>query len=110
MTTPATIPTDFPPDDLCSESAALRVLNLATSRRDWLRSKLPSRPAGTAMIYRGNDVLALFRQLQADPSILAPVAQVPSCPKFGTSAPMDGSPRQNRAVAVGHQAQPLVTR
>ena len=108
MTTQSTIP-EFALQDLCSESAALRILNLATSRRDWLRSKLTGTPAGSAMIYKGNDVLALFRQLQADPSLLAAPRAVPA--SLQHSGPTDaGTPRPNRAVAVGHTTTPLVTR
>ena len=93
MTTQSTIP-EFALQDLCSESAALRILNLATSRRDWLRSKLTGTPAGSAMIYKGNDVLALFRQLQADPSLLSPPAAARPIPSgLQHSGPTDaGTP------------------
>ena len=60
------IPTELLPD-LCSESAALRLLNLPTTKRDWLRDRLTGSPAGGAMIYKASDVLALGQELRSAP-------------------------------------------
>jgi hypothetical protein len=71
MNEPPPTPESLLPD-VCSESAALRVLNLPTSRRDWLRERLAGQPCGNGTIYAATAVLNLGRQLAADPSILNP--------------------------------------
>ena len=64
---------EFLQPDVCSESAALRILDLPTSKRDWLRSKLASTECGNSRIYCGTDILNLATELRATP----PPAQRP---------------------------------
>jgi hypothetical protein len=83
------IPDNLLPD-LCSESAALRLLNLPTTKRDWLRDRLTGSPAGGAMIYKASDVLALGQELRSVP-IQTP-RKAPSGLQHSKPSPIRGGP------------------
>ena len=49
--------------DACTESAALRILDMPASRRGELRNLLPSVPSGTGRLYQKTAVQALASDL-----------------------------------------------
>ena len=72
-----------------SESEALRLLNLPTSRRDWLRNQLPSVPMSNGNIYAKEEVTRLADRLETvrrDPDAIRPEANANLHTRIGSPA------------------------